>query len=134
VPPLDRQIIALVDVDALGALSAVVQGASVAGFATAIIPAGHIKARGRLVTPMQVARALVQVELAAVTDVTAPAGTPLRCHALAAVLAGLIAHGCTGNVRLFIISITYRSLRNETSRFNVLYSLILLRDYIARFT
>jgi len=106
VPPLDRQIIALVDVDALGALSAIVQGASVAGFATAVIPAGHVEARGRLVTSVQVARALVQIEFAAVANVTAPAGTSFRCHALAAVLAGLIAHGCTGNVRLFIISIT----------------------------
>jgi len=106
VPPLDRQIIALVDVDALGTLSAVVQGAPVAGFATAVIPAGHVKARGRLVTPVQVARALVQVEFAAVADVTAPAGASLRCHALAAVLAGLIAHSCTGNVRLFTASIT----------------------------
>lgn len=94
-PPLYRQIVALVDVEALRALGAVVQGAPVAGLTTAVVPAGHVEARGRLMTSVQIAGALVQVELAAVTDVTASTGTPPGCHALAAILTGLIAHGCT---------------------------------------
>lgn len=93
-PPLYRQIVAFVDVEALRALGAVVQGAPVAGFATAVVPTGHIEARGRSVTPMKVARALVQVELTAIADVAASAGASPGCHALAAILTGLIAHGC----------------------------------------
>lgn len=45
-PPFCRQIVALVDIEALRALGAVMQGAPVAGFATAVVPAGHVKARG----------------------------------------------------------------------------------------
>lgn len=51
-PPLYRQIVALVDVEALRALGAVVQGASVAGLTTTVVPAGHVEARGRLMTPV----------------------------------------------------------------------------------
>lgn len=50
VNPFCRQIVALVDIEALRALCALVQGAPVAGFATAVVPAGHVDARGRLVT------------------------------------------------------------------------------------
>lgn len=103
VPPLYRQIVALVDVEALRALGAVVQGAPVAGFATAVVPTGHVEARGRPMTPVQIAGALVQVELAAVADVTASTGTPPGCHALAAILTGLIAHGFT---RITVAGIT----------------------------
>jgi hypothetical protein len=49
----------LVDVEALRALSAVMQGAPVAGLAPAVVPAGHVETRRRLVTPVQVAGALI---------------------------------------------------------------------------
>lgn len=101
---LERLIVALVDVEALRALGAVVQGAPVTGLATAVVPAGHVEARGRLVTAVQIAGALVQIELAAVADVTASAGAPTGCYALAAILAGLIAHGCAKQKRSYLIS------------------------------
>jgi len=46
VTSLDRQIVALVNVDTLRALGAVVQDAPVARLAPAVIPAGHIETRG----------------------------------------------------------------------------------------
>lgn len=45
-PSFCCQIVALVDIEALRALGAVMQGAPVAGFATAVVPAGHVEARG----------------------------------------------------------------------------------------
>lgn len=61
VPPLDRLVIALVDVETLGALSAVVKGATVARLAAAVVPTGHVETGGRLMAPVQVTRALVKV-------------------------------------------------------------------------
>lgn len=103
VPPLERQVVALVDVDALRALSAVMQGAPVAGLAPAVVPAGHVETRRRLVTPVQIAGALVQVELAAVADVAAPTGASSGRHALAAILTSLIAHSCARKQLDFIL-------------------------------
>lgn len=59
VQPLNCLVGALVDVETLRALSAVVQGAPVTGLAPAIVPAGHVEARGRLMTAVQLTRALV---------------------------------------------------------------------------
>jgi len=92
VTSLDRQIVALVNIDALRALGAVVQDAPVARLAPAIIPAGHIETRGRLMTSMQIAGTLIEIEFATVTDVTASTGAPSGCHAFATVLARLIAY------------------------------------------
>lgn len=49
----------LVDVETLRALGTVVQSAPVTGLTPAVVPAGHVEARGRLVTTVQLARALV---------------------------------------------------------------------------
>lgn len=96
VPPLDRLIVAFVDVETLRALSAIVKSASIAGFTTTIVPARHVEAGRRLVASVKIARAFVQVELTTVTDVTASTGTPSWCHALATVLTGLIADRFAG--------------------------------------
>jgi len=92
VTSLDRQIVALVNVDALRALGAVMQDAPVARLAPAVIPAGHIETRGRLMTSMQITGTLIQIEFATVADVTASTRAPSRCHAFATVLTRLIAH------------------------------------------
>lgn len=52
VPPFDRQIVALVYVDAVRALGAVMQGVPVTRLASAVVPAGHIETRGRMMTSM----------------------------------------------------------------------------------
>jgi len=71
-----------------------VQSASVTRLAPAVIPAGHIETRGRLMTSMQIAGTLVQVEFTTVADVTTSAGAPSGCHTFATILASLIAHSC----------------------------------------
>lgn len=43
-------------------------------------------------TSMQIAGTFVQVEFAAIADVTASTGASFGCHTFATVLAGLIAH------------------------------------------
>lgn len=91
-PPLDRLVVALVDIETLRALSAVVKSASIARLAATVVPTGHVETGRRLVTSMKIARTLVQIELAAVTNVTASAGTSSWRDALAAILTGLIAN------------------------------------------
>lgn len=98
---LNCHVGALVNVDALSTLGTVMQGRSVTIFAPAVIPARHIVTHGRRVmTPMQIARAFVQVELAAVADETASTRASLGCHAFAAVLASLGTHSCERNIFL----------------------------------
>lgn len=92
VPPLDCYIVALININALRALSTIVQGALVAELASAVIPARHVETRGWLMASMQIAGTLIQVEFAAIADVTASTGTSSGCHAFATILASLIAY------------------------------------------
>lgn len=92
VPSLDRLIIALVDVETLRTLSAIVKSASVPGFAAAIVPTGHVEAGGGLVASVKIARTFVQVQFAAIADVTASTRTSSWRHTLTTVLTGLIAN------------------------------------------
>ena len=92
VPPLDRLIIALVNVETLRTLSAIVKSASVPGFAATIVPTGHIEAGGGLVASVKIARTFVQVQFATIADVTASTRTSSWRHTLTTVLTGLIAN------------------------------------------
>lgn len=79
------------------------QGAPVARLAPAVIPAGHIETRGRLMTSMQIAGTLIQVEFTTIADVTASTGAPSGCHAFATILASLIAHSWKEKIQFYFI-------------------------------
>lgn len=91
VPPLDRLIVALVDVEALGALSAIVEGASISGLTATVVPTGHVETGRRLVASMKITSAFVQVEFATVANVATPTRASSWRHALTTILTGLIA-------------------------------------------
>lgn len=61
VPPFDRLIVALVDIDTLRTLSTIVEGASVTWLATTVVPTGHIETSRRLMASMQITRTLVKI-------------------------------------------------------------------------
>lgn len=93
VPPLDRLVVAFVDIDTLRTLGTIVETDPVAWFATTVVPTGHIDTRRCFVTIIHVARALVEIHFAAVAGVTTPARTLSWHRAFATILTDLIADG-----------------------------------------